>query len=71
MNINQTLQIIKAKCNDFSNLPNSMKNHINKDEIKNYLLNTLKIDLNTIQNFLDLIYDDNEEDKTKYQQSIL
>ena len=65
MNINQTLQIIKAKCNDFSNLPNSMKNHINKDEIKNYLLNTLKIDLNTIQNFLDLIYDDNEEDKNK------
>ena len=65
MNINQTLQIIKAKCNDFSNLPNSMKNHINKDEIKNYLLNTLKIDLNTIQNFLDLIYDDNEEDKSK------
>jgi hypothetical protein len=65
MNINQTLQIIKAKCNDFSNLPNSMKNHINKDEIKNYLLNTLKIDSNTIQNFLDLIYDDNEEDKSK------
>ena len=63
MNINQTLSIIKERCNDFSNLPKTMEQNINKEELKNYLLETMKIDLIIINNFLDLIYDDNEEDK--------
>ena len=63
MNINQTLSIIKERCNDFSNLPKTMEQNINKEELKNYLLETMKIELIIINNFLDLIYDDNEEDK--------
>ena len=40
-----------------------MEQNINKEELKNYLLETMKIELIIINNFLDLIYDDNEEDK--------
>ena len=67
MNINQTLSTIKEICNDFSNLPKTMEQNINKEELKNYLLETKKIDLMIINNFLDLIYDDNEEDKNNIQ----
>ncbi len=67
MNINQTLSTIKDICNDFSNLPKTMEQNINKEEFKNYLLETKKIDLMIINNFLDLIYDDNEEDKNNIQ----
>ena len=67
MNINQTLSTIKDICNDFSNLPKTMEQNINKEELKNYLLETKKIDLMIINNFLDLIYDDNEEDKNNIQ----
>ena len=63
MNINETLSLIKSKCGNFSNIPESMKENINKKEIENYLINILKIDEKTTNNFLDLIYDDNEEDK--------
>ena len=63
MNINQTLSLIKEKCENFSNLPESMKENINKNEIENYLIEILKIDKETTKNFIDLIYDDNEEDK--------
>jgi hypothetical protein len=63
MNINQTLSLIKEKCENFSNLPESMKENINKNEIENYLIEILKIDEETTKNFIDLIYDDNEEDK--------
>ena len=55
MNINQTLSIIKERCNDFSNLPKTMEQNINKEELKNYLLETMKIDLIIINNFLDLM----------------
>ena len=37
--------------------------NINKNEIENYLIEILKIDKETTKNFIDLIYDDNEEDK--------
>ena len=63
MNINETLSLIKSKCGNFSNIPESMKENINKKEIETYLINILKIDEKTTNNFLDLIYDDNEEDK--------
>ena len=63
MNINQTLSLIKEKCENFANLPESMKENINKNEIENYLIEILKIDEETTKNFIDLIYDDNEEDK--------
>ena len=63
MNINQTLSLIKEKCENYSNLPESMKENINKNEIENYLIEILKIDKETTKNFIDLIYDDNEEDK--------
>ena len=63
MNINETLSLIKDKCEDFSNLPESMRDNINKKEMRNYLINILKIEEKVTNNFLDLIYDDNEEDK--------
>ena len=63
MNINETLSLIKDKCEDFSNLPESMRENINKKEMRNYLINILKIEEKVTNNFLDLIYDDNEEDK--------
>ena len=63
MNINQTLSLIKEKCENFSNLPESMRENINKKEMRNYLINILKIEEKVTNNFLDLIYDDNEEDK--------
>ena len=63
MNINETLSLIKSKCGNFSNIPESMKENINKKEIENYLINILKIEEKVTNNFLDLIYDDNEEDK--------
>ena len=63
MNINETLSLIKDKCENFSNLPESMRENINKKEMRNYLINILKIEEKVTNNFLDLIYDDNEEDK--------
>ena len=63
MNINETLSLIKDKCENFSNLPESMRDNINKKEMRNYLINILKIEEKVTNNFLDLIYDDNEEDK--------
>ncbi len=63
MNINETLSLIKDKCENFSNLPESMRENINKKEMRNYLINILKLEEKVTNNFLDLIYDDNEEDK--------
>ena len=68
MNIKQTLTIINEKCSDFNYFKTKDSKFIIKEDLINYL-KQLKIEDEIINNFIDIIFDDNEEDKEKIEYS--
>ena len=68
MNINQTLTIINEKCSDFNFFKSKDSKFIIKEDLINYL-KELKIEDEIINNFIDIIFDENEEDKEQIEYS--
>lgn len=58
MEVVQSLALIKLTCEDFKNLPNHMKDTIQKEDLEEFLTEKIKDGANEILVFMSLIFDE-------------